>query len=122
MRAAGELPHWQELYVGTAIDGVVLEGYIDLLVRGAEGLVVVDYKTDSVGGDDELQAKLARYAPQLGAYGCALESVLGEPVVGARLVFCHDGAPATEVEVPQWEAQVAAVRPLLAAPTVAATA
>jgi ATP-dependent helicase/nuclease subunit A len=120
VRAAADLPHWQELYVGTSIDGVVLEGYIDLLVRTDAGLVVVDYKTDSIGNDGELGAKVARYAPQLGAYGCALESVLGEPVVGARLVFCRDGAPATEVEVPAWPDQIAAVRPLLAVPPVAA--
>jgi ATP-dependent helicase/nuclease subunit A len=122
VRAAGDLPHWQELYVGTSIGGVVLEGYIDLLVRTDEGLVVVDYKTDSVGSDEELQAKVARYAPQLGAYGCALESVLGEPVAGARLVFCRDGAPATEVAVPAWAEQVAAVAPLIASPLGAATA
>ena len=66
----------------------MLEGYIDLLVRGAQGLIVVDYKTDSVGGDDELQAKLERYRAQLGAYGSRSSRCSAGRVARARLVFC----------------------------------
>ena len=54
-RAAGS-EHWREVYVGVPFAGrdgsvAVLEGYIDLLYRRADGLVVVDHKTDVVATD-----------------------------------------------------------------------
>ena len=45
VREAAASPHWREVYACTPIDGRLLEGYIDLLYRDPEGLVVVDYKT-----------------------------------------------------------------------------
>ena len=49
------LPHWREVYVGIPYGDGVLEGYIDLLYRSPDGLVVVDYKTDSWRGEADLQ-------------------------------------------------------------------
>ena len=37
----------REMYVATRVEGHTLEGYVDLVYRTAEGLVVVDYKTDA---------------------------------------------------------------------------
>jgi ATP-dependent exoDNAse (exonuclease V) beta subunit len=99
VRAAAGLPHWRELYVGTSVGGTVLEGYVDLLVRREDGLVVVDHKTDYVGDDADVAAKVARYRLQAAAYAVALESLLGEQVVECRLVFCRDGDP-IDVAVP----------------------
>ena len=44
--AAGGAQHWRELFVVAQLGDTVVEGYIDLLVRTPEGLVIVDYKTD----------------------------------------------------------------------------
>ena len=38
----------------------MLEGYIDLLYRDDDGLVVVDYKTDAWRTEAELDAKVVR--------------------------------------------------------------
>ena len=80
--------HWREVYVGVPIGGSVLEGYVDLLYRSPDGLVVIDHKTDRVTDDDDLAAKLAAYRVQLAAYAVAVERATGEPVADARLVFC----------------------------------
>ena len=44
--AATGAEHWRELFVVAEVGTTVLEGYIDLLVRTPDGLVIVDYKTD----------------------------------------------------------------------------
>jgi ATP-dependent helicase/nuclease subunit A len=101
VQLAATEPSWRELYVAAPIGRVVIEGYIDLLVRTPDGLVLVDYKTDHIADDDALADKVARYGRQLAAYGIALEHVLNEPVVAARLVLCApDGA--TEVVIDRW--------------------
>ena len=88
------------MYVGVPFGDTVLEGYIDLLYRRSDGLVVVDHKTDRIvttGGGGPLPAeKLAAYRRQLAAYAVAVERATGEPVVAALLVLC---APAGGQEV-----------------------
>jgi ATP-dependent helicase/nuclease subunit A len=116
VRSAARLPHWRELFVGTSIDGTVLEGYIDLLLRTPDGLVVVDHKTDHVRDDADLAARIARYRVQAAAYAVAVESLLDEPVVECRLVFCREGE-AIDVAVPDLVAARAEVRSLLSAAT-----
>ncbi|CAN5456718.1 hypothetical protein BH18ACT1_BH18ACT1_11140 [soil metagenome] len=95
VQRAAHRPHWREVYVGVpyGVDGV-LEGYIDLLYRDDDGLVVVDYKTDAWRSEPELDAKVERYEVQLQAYARAVAETAGEPVVGALLVFAREG-PAT---------------------------
>ena len=88
---AAALPHWREVYVGVPFGDTVLEGYVDLLYRRDDGLVVVDHKTDRVADDLELAGKLAAYRLQLAAYALAVERATGETVVDARLVFCARG-------------------------------
>ena len=39
--------YWREMYVAVPVDGMTLEGYVDLVYRDPDGLVVVDYKTDA---------------------------------------------------------------------------
>jgi ATP-dependent exoDNAse (exonuclease V) beta subunit len=113
VRDAAQRPHWRELYVGAPVGSTVLEGYIDLLVRAHDGLVIVDYKTDAVGDGPDLDAKVARYRPQLAAYAAALETAVGEPVVRAVLLFlAPDGTRA--VEIPALAEAVGEVRGELA--------
>ena len=104
-REAAASEHWRELFVAAPFGGRLLEGYIDLAYRGLEGLVVVDWKTDSVAGDGGVDAKLARYRLQGAAYAAALEAVTGEHV--ARMVFVFlDRTGAIAAELPDLRAAV----------------
>jgi ATP-dependent helicase/nuclease subunit A len=66
--------------------GRTIEGRIDVLADEAEGLLVVDFKTDQVppGHESELAA---RYAAQLRAYAAAVHAATGKSVRSAQLVF-----------------------------------
>ena len=41
-----ESRYYRQVFVGAPIADVLVEGFIDLLFRAGDGLVVVDYKTD----------------------------------------------------------------------------
>ena len=60
MREAVASPerYWRELFVSASIDGVTLEGFIDLLYETPQGLVIVDYKTDFILSTQDVEAKL----------------------------------------------------------------
>jgi hypothetical protein len=104
-------PYWREVFVGAPVgDHRALEGYIDLLVRGPEGLVVVDYKTDGGGGKGPLdESRLAAYRLQLAGYAEALALATGEVVDRAVLLFLRSGG-AVEHEIADLEAARAEVR------------
>src|SRR5207249_3156258 len=68
VRAAAASRHWCEVYVAAPIGDTLLEGYIDLLYRGPDGLVVVDYKTDHVPDEGALAQRLEHYRRQGAAY------------------------------------------------------
>jgi ATP-dependent helicase/nuclease subunit A len=100
---------WREVPVGARIDGVLVEGFIDLLVEDASGFTVVDYKTDQVPSDTDIAEAVRRYTPQAAAYALALEAVLGQRV--QRCVFVFARADGTmEREVPDLPGAVAEVR------------
>ena len=100
---------WRELYVAAPVGDRAIEGYIDLLYETAEGLVLVDYKTDTVGSTADVDAKVARYGLQAAAYAVALETSTGLTVAAAYLVFCTTGAP-IERAVPDLDAAKEEVR------------
>ena len=81
-RAAAH-PHWRETYVGTMIDGKLIEGYVDLLFRADDGLVLVDYKTDA----DVSTETIASYERQLQVYQRVLADAVGEAPAALLLVF-----------------------------------
>ena len=56
---------------------IFVQGVIDCLFAEADGLVLVDYKTDRAASLSELAAK---YATQLSMYAVAVERILGRPV------------------------------------------
>jgi ATP-dependent helicase/nuclease subunit A len=89
---------WKEVPVSAPVGDRFVEGYIDLVLRRPEGLVVVDYKTDSASSQAEFDAKTEHYRPQLRAYAQALASATGLPVVEAVLLFIGKTA-ATEWRV-----------------------
>ncbi|MEO6468925.1 MAG: UvrD-helicase domain-containing protein [Acidimicrobiia bacterium] len=80
---------FREMYVAAPVGERVIEGYIDLLVRTPEGLVVVDYKTDPVTDTDEIDRRVEEYRLQLAAYALAVEVVTGTAVSAGVLVFAR---------------------------------
>ncbi len=88
----------REMYVATRVEGHTLEGYVDLVYRTNDGLVVVDYKTDAWRDESDLDAKVARYRLQGASYALALEAATGEPVARCVFVFLGtDGADERQV-------------------------
>jgi ATP-dependent exoDNAse (exonuclease V) beta subunit len=111
VEAAGS-PHWRELYVGVPLaGGRVLEGYVDLLYRGPEGLVVVDYKTGPTTLDADLDPLVERYRLQGGSYALAVADATGQPVVDVVLAFLTPEGP-VERTIPHLDQVVAHVRQL----------
>lgn len=105
--------HHRELFVAAPVGERVIEGYVDLLVDTPDGLVVVDYKTDKIGGPADLDAKLATYELQAATYAVALESVTGRPVIDCRFVFLS-GGQAIERSVEDLESAKQRVRQVVA--------
>jgi hypothetical protein len=114
VRAAAAAPHWRELYVGVPVGGVLVEGFVDLLFRRADGLVVVDYKTDTVPDDAAVEAAVERYRLQGATYALALQEYLGETVADMVFVFLTPSG-AVERTVDDLPAAVDEVRNGLAA-------
>ena len=91
---AAEAQHWREVYVGVPLgDGRTLEGYIDLLYRRSDGLVVVDYKTGPTSVDADLAPLVARYRLQGASYALAVADATGEPVRDVVFVFLTPEGP-----------------------------
>ena len=99
LAAARASRSWREAFVAAELEGVVVEGFVDLLWEDSAGLHVADWKTDRVASPQERRAKAGRYALQLATYAVALEHVAGRPVVGLALVFCGSGEATQEVVV-----------------------
>jgi ATP-dependent helicase/nuclease subunit A len=115
VRLAAAHPHHKELYVAAPVGLRVVEGYVDLLVETPDGLVVVDYKTDSASSEAEIDAKLAAYELQGASYAAALEAVTGQKVVDVRFVFCKSSG-AIERSLRDVAGAVARVRSTLRQP------
>jgi ATP-dependent exoDNAse (exonuclease V) beta subunit len=76
---------WPELYLSAPVDedGIrLVEGFADVVFEAADGLVIIDYKTDGVITPENR----LHYAEQLGAYAVLLERITGRPVV-RRLIL-----------------------------------
>jgi ATP-dependent helicase/nuclease subunit A len=101
--------YWRELYVGVPIGGMLVEGFIDLLYESPDGLVVVDYKTDSVRDEAAIDAAMERYRLQGAAYALALERALGKPVARAVFVFTEPRAEREVTDLPGAKAEIEAL-------------
>jgi ATP-dependent exoDNAse (exonuclease V) beta subunit len=85
VQAAATRAHWREVYACTPIGDRLLEGYVDLLYRSDDGLVVVDHKTSASADRSALDRRVDGYRLQGAAYAVAVGQATGEPVV--RVVF-----------------------------------
>ncbi len=88
---------WREVFVSAEVEGVVVEGFIDLLWEDDAGLHVADWKTDRLSSAAQRREKAGRYALQLATYAVALEHITGRPVTEVILVFCGGVAAIQEV-------------------------
>ena len=61
-------------------------GFIDLLYRTADGWQVLDFKTDAIHNDAELDNLVIKYTAQMRRYRDVVTSLLGQPA-RIRLVF-----------------------------------
>ncbi len=85
--AVGSGRFWREVPVGLDINGVLLEGALDLLYEVPDGsLSLVDYKTDYVA-PREVQQRANRYALQGAAYALPVSGVTGMAVSRVEFVF-----------------------------------
>ena len=109
--------HWREVPVAAEVDGILLEGFVDLLLRAPDGLIVVDYKTDRAPTGVQLDAAVERYSRQAAAYALALETTLHEPVTRCVFVFARE-PEAVERDVADLATSISDVRRLLRQETV----
>jgi ATP-dependent helicase/nuclease subunit A len=72
---------------------IIVQGIIDMLVRGPEGLLVIDFKTDNISAG-EVGERAELYREQLELYGRAAEVILKEKVLGKWLYFLWPGCAA----------------------------
>lgn len=79
----------REAYFGAMQAGKVLEGVLDLVFQNPDGSIeVVDYKSDRVTSETEVDAKMADgYARQGRAYADLVEASLGQRPVHVWFVF-----------------------------------
>ncbi len=91
VRTGVEGRFWREVYVGAPFGSGVLEGFVDLLFEGPDGLEVVDYKTDQVRSDAEVDRLAAGYRLQGGAYAAAVRAATGRPVRRCTFLFLRSG-------------------------------
>jgi ATP-dependent exoDNAse (exonuclease V) beta subunit len=61
-------------------------GYIDLLYQNAEGLQILDFKTDSIRNEEHLEQIVGQYTRQMNRYSEVADSMLGQKAQ-ARLCF-----------------------------------
>jgi hypothetical protein len=81
--------HWKEVPIIAELSGRVVEGIIDLIVDTDDGLVIVDYKTDSAQSAADITAKTRHYTPQIRAYAQALALATGRKIATPQIVFCQ---------------------------------
>ena len=96
--ASGRL--WREVPVAVGMGGGSLHGFIDLLFEEDDGLVVVDYKTDSVTAKAATEA-VQRYRLQGGAYAYAVEHVTGKRVKEVIFLYLQPRSEERLLDLPQ---------------------
>jgi ATP-dependent helicase/nuclease subunit A len=115
VQEAARLLRWREVYACVPLEGGrLLEGYIDLLYRGPDGLVVVDYKTAATSHPGELDRRVDGYRLQGASYALAMGAVTDEPVSRVTFLFLTPEG-AVERHLEKLDTALARVRALAAA-------
>jgi len=74
----------------TTDEVIIVQGIIDMLIKTPEGLLVIDFKTDDVAGE-QIAERSNLYQRQLELYGRAAEAILKLKVSGRWLYFLKPG-------------------------------
>jgi ATP-dependent helicase/nuclease subunit A len=69
---------------------ILLQGVVDCALLEADGITVVDFKTDKVT-ESTLQERATQYRPQVLAYADALHRIYQKPIKQTLLYFFHLG-------------------------------
>ena len=85
-RAARSERVWRELPFVYNHRGALIEGFVDLAFEENGEIIVVDFKTDRVEGN-ELEERARHYAPQGIVYAMALEGITGKKVKEVVFLF-----------------------------------
>jgi ATP-dependent helicase/nuclease subunit A len=85
-----------ELGIDCPGESVVVQGIVDLIIPAAEGLILVDFKTDKISSKG-VASRAEQYHTQLALYARAAGTILKNPVAAAYLYFLH---PRTLYPVP----------------------
>jgi ATP-dependent helicase/nuclease subunit A len=80
----------REVSFAAEFDGVILEGFADLIIETADGIEIVDWKTDDIPAA-EVRERLREYELQAGLYVLGIESATGRPVTRVTYVFARAG-------------------------------
>ena len=86
---------WRETPVAGPVGDGIVEGFIDLLFEEEDGFVIVDYKTDALGSDEEIERAMARYRLQGGGYALALSRATGVNVKEVSFLFLEPSRAVT---------------------------
>ena len=80
-----------DFFPGAQGEQVLLQGVVDCFLEDADGITVIDYKTDRVKNRAEAEARAKAYTGQLRAYAGALERICRKPVKECLLYFLRAG-------------------------------
>ena len=86
---------WRETPVAGSVGDGIVEGFIDLLFEEEDGFVIVDYKTDALGSDQEIERAMVRYRLQGGGYALALSMATGANVKEVSFLFLEPSRAVT---------------------------
>ncbi len=75
------------LFEGASEEGVLVQGYVDLLAVGQDGIEIIDYKYSAKNIDDIITT----YAPQLNLYAVAAQKAFGKKVTGKTILNIYSG-------------------------------
>lgn len=88
-RARRSVHWWREVPVAAPLGRGIVEGFIDLLFEEEDGFVIVDYKTDALRSDGEVEKAMQRYQLQGGGYALALTEATGVSVKEVSFLFLN---------------------------------
>ena len=75
---------------------ILLQGVVDCCIAENGRLTVIDYKTDNVHTEEEVQKRSAYYAGQISAYAAALSRIFNMEVGECVLYFLAAGRAVTQ--------------------------
>jgi ATP-dependent helicase/nuclease subunit A len=85
-RAVASGRFYREVYVSAQTESGLVDGFVDLLFEEEDGLVVVDYKTDTID-EEPAESKVYLYSLQAGIYALITQQVTEKRVKEVVLLF-----------------------------------